>query len=339
MKSKISVIVPCYNVERYLDRCVNSLVCQTMREIEIILMDDGSPDNVPQMCEEWAKRDSRIKVVHKKNAGLGYARNSGLDYANGEYVAFVDSDDFVELSMYETLYEMAKKKNSDAVFCGFKKEISKGEFLNVQECAEYTEFNGDEVKQLVPNFIASAPYVKKEYKYEMSVWHSIYRRSIIESNAIRFVSEREFASEDIPFQIDFLLHAPKISFIPNVFYVYCWNGGSLTKKVSKEKFDKIKALYYLLAEKSVGYDVDFLRSKRLFIGYIRAFVRTLVGMRITTKEKIHLIRHILHDDIWDTMRLYKLSFFPFHQRIFAMCFYKRLPYMTFFYAKLMEMLK
>ena len=98
-RPKVSIIVPIYNVERFLDRCMDSLLNQTLKDIEIIMVDDGSPDNCPQMCDEYAKNDSRVKVIHKKNAGLGMARNSGLEIATGEYVAFVDSDDYVDCHM------------------------------------------------------------------------------------------------------------------------------------------------------------------------------------------------------------------------------------------------
>ena len=97
---KVSIIVPVYNVEKYIDRCMKSLMNQTLHEIEIILVDDGSPDSCPQMCDEYAKQDTRVKVIHKENAGLGYARNSGLEIATGEYVAFVDSDDYVDTQMF-----------------------------------------------------------------------------------------------------------------------------------------------------------------------------------------------------------------------------------------------
>ena len=120
---KVSIILPIYNVEKYLDRCVDSLLNQTLKDIEIIMVDDGSPDNCPQMCDEYAKKDRRVKVVHKKNGGLGFARNSGLDIANGEYVAFVDSDDYVGLDMYKTLYDRAEVDKCDAVFCGFRTEV------------------------------------------------------------------------------------------------------------------------------------------------------------------------------------------------------------------------
>lgn len=117
---KVSIIVPIYNVEKYLDRCIQSLVNQTLNDIEIILVDDGSPDNCPSMCDEYAQKDNRIKVIHKQNAGLGYARNSGLEIAIGEYIAFVDSDDYVDTSMYETLYKKAITISADAVFVDLK---------------------------------------------------------------------------------------------------------------------------------------------------------------------------------------------------------------------------
>lgn len=100
---KVSIVVPIYNVESYLERCIQALLNQTLKDIEIILIDDGSPDHCPQICNEYAQKDSRIKVIHKKNAGLGYARNSGLEIARGKYLAFVDSDDYVEANMYLSL--------------------------------------------------------------------------------------------------------------------------------------------------------------------------------------------------------------------------------------------
>ena len=116
MNPKVSIIVPVWGGERGLARCVESLVNQTLKDIEIILVDDESPDRVPEMCDEWAKKDSRIKVIHKKNGGLGYARNSGLEIAKGEYVAFLDSDDYVDLQAYETVFNEAIKDNLDVCY-------------------------------------------------------------------------------------------------------------------------------------------------------------------------------------------------------------------------------
>lgn len=106
---KVSIIVPVYNVEKYLDRCMQSLLNQTLSDIEIIMVDDGSPDRCPQMCDEYAAKDRRVRVIHKENGGLGLARNTGLDAATGEYVAFVDSDDFTSVEAYENLLKRLKK--------------------------------------------------------------------------------------------------------------------------------------------------------------------------------------------------------------------------------------
>ena len=116
---KVSIVVPVYKVEKYLVRCVKSLSNQTLRDIEIILVDDGSPDNCGHMCDEFEKTDSRIKVVHKKNGGLSSARNAGLEVATGETVGFVDSDDDVELTMYEELYETLISNQVDFVMSDY----------------------------------------------------------------------------------------------------------------------------------------------------------------------------------------------------------------------------
>ena len=112
-KPKVSVIVPVYNTEKYLKRCLDSILNQTLSDIEIIIVDDGSKEACALLCDQFAKSDSRIKVVHKQNAGLGFARNTGLSEANGEYVGFVDSDDYIEPMMYETLYAAAKNNGAD----------------------------------------------------------------------------------------------------------------------------------------------------------------------------------------------------------------------------------
>lgn len=114
----ISVIVPVYKVPQYLNQCVNSIVNQTYQNLEIILVDDGSPDHCPAMCDEWAEKDPRISVIHKENGGLSDARNAGLDVASGEYIAFVDSDDWIAPDMYERLYQRLTEDHSDMAACG-----------------------------------------------------------------------------------------------------------------------------------------------------------------------------------------------------------------------------
>ncbi len=128
---KISVIVPIYKVEEYLHRCIDSIINQTYTNLEIILVDDGSPDNCPMICDEYAKKDSRIRVIHKKNGGLSDARNAGLEIATGEYIGFVDSDDWIHKDMYHILYKNIIEKDADIAECSIKKERN---YLNSKDC-------------------------------------------------------------------------------------------------------------------------------------------------------------------------------------------------------------
>lgn len=306
---KVSIIVPIYNVEKYLDRCMDSLLNQTLMDIEIIMVDDGSPDNCPKMCDEYAKNDNRVKVVHKKNGGLGFARNSGLDVATGEYVAFVDSDDYVGLDMYKTLYDKAEVDKCDAVFCGFRTEVRQNKWIYSDEVDADKLWRGKDVQVFMLDMIASGAGVKAERLYQMSVWHSIYNRSIIEENHLRFVSEREVASEDIPFQVDFLSKANIVVYVSKTFYSYCLNGTSLTATLKPEKYARYKQLRACLLSKSS--DAEYVsRVNRLFIGYTRSYLYDI--MNSTWKDKKDMLRQIQSDDIWIAVgRSYSPTNLPF----------------------------
>ena len=129
----ISVIVPVYKVEKYLDQCVSSILNQTYNNLEVILVDDGSPDNCPAMCDEWSRRDSRVRVIHKPNGGPDTARNAGLDVARGEYVGTIDSDDFIAPNMYEKLYALLAENDADISMCEFVQVDEEGHQLDKQK--------------------------------------------------------------------------------------------------------------------------------------------------------------------------------------------------------------
>lgn len=311
---KVSIIVPIYNVERYLDRCMQSLLHQTLHDIEIILVDDGSPDQCPRMCEEYAQQDSRIKVIHKENGGLGFARNAGLEIATGEYVAFCDSDDFVEMNMYEKLYEEAISSDADVVFSNFFTETKVGKWIASQEVKERTEWKGKEIEEFMLDMVASAPYVKQERKYQMSVWHSIYRRSILEDHHIRFYSEREVLSEDFPFQMEYLKHAQKVVYLPQAFYHYCSNGGSLTHSFNPDKFGRVKVLYDIMAEQLKYIKGSQQRLDRFYIGYMRYRIMELAASDI--KDKRHILANILKEPFWGILRKrYPAKWLPIYPRL------------------------
>ena len=135
-KPLISVIVPIYKVEKYLNKCVKSIINQTYKNLEIILVDDGSPDNCGKICDKLAERDDRIRIIHKKNGGLSSARNAGIEIANGEYIGFVDSDDYIDNDMFETLYNNIKDNNADLSIIGYQIETIDNKVIKYFELEE-----------------------------------------------------------------------------------------------------------------------------------------------------------------------------------------------------------
>lgn len=245
VRPKVSIIVPIYNTAKYLDRCILSILNQTLKEIEIILVDDESPDDAPVMCEEYAKKDKRIKVIHKKNGGLGLARNSGMKIATGEYVAFLDSDDYVLADMYEKLYICAKKHNSDTCFCGCgvdygNHNIEKNYFA-LGEC--YYNNNSDILKNILYNALGAKPEAHSDNVLGMQVWRGLYSLDLIKENKIKFCSERDFICEDAIFHIDYFQYSNRFSAIPDALYIYCVYGVSLSRIYRKDRFDKNIVFY------------------------------------------------------------------------------------------------
>ena len=241
---KVSVIVPVYKVEKFLDRCVESLVGQTLEDIEIILVDDGSPDECPRLCDEWANRDDRIKVVHKANGGLGFARNSGIEVATGEFIGFVDSDDYVDPKMYETLYRAATEHGAQIAMNGLcciggimsAKEDSV-EYINCFD--EELLFEGKEgIDSLLLNIVGALPHESQDSKYGFSSVKNIYRSDVITENGILFFSERAVLSEDVMFLLSFLDHCDRAIGVPGGMYFYCRNGESLSKSFLADRFEK-----------------------------------------------------------------------------------------------------
>lgn len=302
---KVSVIVPIYNVEPYLERCMQSLFNQTLKDIEIILVDDESPDNCPVMCDKYASIDKRVKVIHKKNGGLGLARNSGLEIATGEFVAFLDSDDFVDTSMYEKLYMTAIKENADTVFCGFYFYRNGMVDSATSEVSSVSIFEEKDIKdKVLLNMIASEPQNKKDRNLFMSVWHSIYSLQIIKENNLQFCSERKIISEDIVFQMDYLTKSKRTVYIPDSLYYYCFNQTSLSRIFRKDRNFKILQMYEALMQKaeSMEWNVqEKQRIMRLFIGYSRSAMIDLCTSNLPYHEKREILQENCSNRIWSTI--------------------------------------
>ncbi len=225
----ISVIVPVYMTEKYLDRCVESIVNQTYKNLEIILVDDGSPDNCPEMCDKWAEKDSRIKVIHKENDGLANARNSGIDMFCGDYVMFADSDDYLQDDMVEYLYKLICEHNADVSRCGFYFCYENGHKESASEDFSVKKLGE---KEIICDLLTGGHTAGV-------VWNKLYKRGIIESH--RF-NKDDGCSEDIMYNYRIFCDKPKTVFCDEPKYNYVIRDSSITnKKFTYGAFDIIKA--------------------------------------------------------------------------------------------------
>ena len=262
----LSVIVPVYNSSQYLRRCIDSLMNQTYENLEIILVDDGSKDDSPGICDEYARLDMRIRVIHKQNAGLGYARNSGLDMSTGAYVTFLDSDDFVDEKMYSSMMDELLREKAQAAFCDFcyvRRDGSKIRGKSGIVPGKHT------AQQIMQSMMGAEPEAKRDFDFDMSVCKAVYAMEVIEKYAIRFLSEREVTSEDIFFNLKFLGNSNHVVYIDRCFYYYCENAGSLTHRYHPNWLEKEKELFRLLLPYAQQLQSEY-RLKRLFLGRIRA---------------------------------------------------------------------
>lgn len=229
---KVSIIVPAYNVEDYIEACLNSLVNQTLEEIEIIIVNDGATDSTPQIIENFAQKDRRIKVINQKNQGQAAARNRGIEIAQGEYIGFVDSDDYIDLDYFEKLYETAKENNSDLAIASILKH--KKDYLRYN--ARYSSF---EKAENIEDKIKLCADKKKRFFY---VWNKLCRTKIIKENNIYFPEGQVF--EDVIFSAKVVFYSNKIISVPNINYHYIERAGSTVKsKLSEKKINDRKTAY------------------------------------------------------------------------------------------------
>lgn len=225
---QISIIVPVYKVEKYLDRCVNSILNQTFTDFELILVDDGSPDLCPQMCDEWAKKDKRIRVIHKENGGAGAARNVALCQAKGDYIGFVDSDDWIAPDMYEYLYGLFQQyPDAQIVQCDAIQTSSENQIVKQQD-QMISVWNR---KQMLDYFFR----IHGE-KSNYSIWNKLIKREVLKN----FSFIEGTISEDVAANFDFFMNASKMVSSNKILYFYFVNQSGVTKsKVSSKDLEYI----------------------------------------------------------------------------------------------------
>lgn len=243
MSKLISIIVPVYNVESYLAQCIESLINQTYKNLEIILIDDGSTDKSGEICDLYKDKDNRIKVIHKQNGGLSSARNTGLDIARGDYIGFVDSDDFIDITMYEKLYLQIENNDADMIKCNLIEFKNNQVPKNIVSTGKITTYTREEA---IYNFI------NKEYSYnkhfKVVVWDALYKKDLLED--IRFpeglLYEDGYVSPKLFFKSKKLLH------LDDFLYYYRINDkGIMSKGLTQQSLKSIddwKEIHFLIKD-------------------------------------------------------------------------------------------
>lgn len=273
MKDLVSVIVPIYKVEQYLKKCMDSILSQTYSNIEIILVDDGSPDRCPALCDEFAKKDRRVKVIHKKNGGLSSARNAGLDAANGTYICFVDSDDFIAPTMVQKLYEAIIKNESCGIVSGQIVAYKDG-----QTASYRPEWYHSKCYKLSAKKIAEQVLLEKE---SFTVWNKIYKADLLAK--VRF--REGYNNEDTFFMYDLskVLAEKSIDMliIPDVVYYYRKRADSICNTLSRPlDVDVIRNVELMISE-----NTDVQLNSKLKKYYIYRLV--LFGKRTLENEQYY----------------------------------------------------
>ena len=305
---KISVVVPVYNVELYLRQCLDSIINQSYSNLEIILVDDGSQDQSLKICEDFASKDSRIKVIHQKNAGVSVARNKGIEAATGEYITFLDSDDWIEKEMYKEMMRITiQHQDVDIVMC---------DVLNVKnnntEKITVDIRNGfysrqDIIKELYPTLIVAENLGRLPI---VSTCICLFKKSLLENNKIQFDASIRY-SEDYLFMAKVMLHARSFYYLKEVFlYYYRQYNLSRSKKYKPEWWIHLLSLNSKLEEAVIGdKDYDFSRQIKLQLIHSALYVSGAVfqDKNINTKAKLKIIKRLFKDKKLK-LSFYKLDF-------------------------------
>ena len=246
MKPLVSIVIPVYKVEQYLNRCVDSVLSQTLEDLQIILVDDGSPDACPAICDQYAETDSRIQVVHKKNGGLASARNAGMKLANGTYLFFLDSDDWLEKDGMERLVRIAEQYDVDfvryrAIRTGWP-GLPENAPCMVEPVRELEGGYYDRlriVNEIYPRLLATSSLT---FGAILGAWGSLYNLEFLRSNDIVFFEDIKF-SEDVPFSARVVSCANSFYFIDEpVVYHYFYNPNSISKSFRADRWDSCKKI-------------------------------------------------------------------------------------------------
>lgn len=273
-KGKISFILPVYNGEKTIEKCIKSVINQKIKNYELIIIDDESKDKTGEICQKYVNEN--IKYFYQKNTGQGIARNFGMKVATGEYITFIDSDDYIEKNSYKDILPYLKK-DYDYIMFSFFIETEKSKYKEnfVNKVVEFSANNVDIINGMLVN---RGPYAG----LETSVWNKIYRKDIIEKNNIQFKSERKYLSEDSIFNYDYYKHSKRGIIIPKTIYCYVQNNSSYTHKYQLNYDQRTLDFYYYLENNLEGYNKEIQEKIKSIIVY-----KCFMGYKLCLSQEIY----------------------------------------------------
>lgn len=293
-KPLVSIVVPVYKVASLLDRCVSSLVSQTYGNIEIFLVDDGSPDESPAKCDAWTAKDQRVNVIHKKNEGVSVARNTGLDAAYGEYVWFVDGDDYVAPNAVEELVKRAECTSADIVFCSnYDSVFANGIYTDVRH-NQLLDFDARTNVEFVDHFASLS-----DAQYVCPPWNKLFRRSFLLISEGRF-TPGVFVGQDSLFNFPLYAKAQHVSCVPQPLYHYVIRSGSAVSSFNVKWFGSRRFVHNELLPTIKKWNPEYLNAHRnrlianvdIILGAMYAGQKKCVG-----QDRRRLVSEIAHDSV------------------------------------------
>lgn len=312
--SKISVIIPVYNVEKYLKKCVESVLKQTIADLEIILVDDGSTDRSGRICDEYAERDSRIVVVHKKNGGLSSARNIGIEIAKSQYIGFVDSDDYIEEDMYEVLYRNIMENDADLAMC------------DLYHCYEGKKIKINPIKEkFILDSEQAIKMVMEAKKTSVTAVNKLYKKELFDE--IRYPEGK--LSEDAFVIIDILMRAKKIVFTSEQKYFYVHRKGSITTSGFKKKDLNVLEAYlknYKLIKENYPDIIDVAKMRYMW-AHFYVLDKMMLSANGVDKEIENKIisglkknyKFIIKDPRFNKSRKIAMTLLMINRKLYKMC--------------------
>ncbi|TVY05645.1 glycosyltransferase [Paenibacillus cremeus] len=331
MNPKVSIVVPIYNMENYLSRCLDSLLSQRLSDIEIIAVNDGSTDTSLQILQEYANRDKRLLIIEKQNGGVSSARNEGLSIARGQYIGFVDPDDWVDSEMYRALYETAVQEKADIAMCSYMREFGTHAKEKDFPLPDKVSYSGDEVQSKILRRLVG-PLNEEISNPELldawgTVWSKLYRSEIIKENGVQFVDLSIVGTnEDSLFNIHTFYYAKSFVFLNRPYYHY-WrvNTTSVTTGYKPDLINKWFTLYStierFLTEKRMLPEFHCALNNRICLNALGLGLNTVsLSNKVPFWRKISMLNSILNDSrIKHSFKHLEMKYFSIVWRLFYFC--------------------